>query len=162
MVRDFAVVYLQAKDYNHYIHHIHRIHQKGNYLLLIRRVSLKAQLIGMGSSTRYLDIYIYYLYTENTRHTHSHTQRWYQYMISTYVVRILNIKHDYIHLMKEIEIQRANQIYKQNSKKDQIYDKFLILNVFSNAHKTDFLNLQIFVDTSVNPTMFQVIGNVNL
>lgn len=127
MVRDFAVVYLQARDYNNYIHHIHRIHQKGNYLLLIRRVSLKAQLIGMGSSTRYLHVYIYYLYTKNAQHTHSHTQRWYQYMISTYVVRILNIKHDYIHLMKEIEIQRANQIYKQNSEKDQITICFIFL-----------------------------------
>lgn len=48
-------------------------------------------------------------------------------MISTYVVRILNIKHDYIHLMKEIEIQRANQIYKQNSEKDQITICFIFL-----------------------------------
>lgn len=31
------------------------------------------------------------------------------------------------HLMKEIEIQRANQIYKQNSEKDQITICFIFL-----------------------------------
>lgn len=126
MVRDFAVVYLQAKDYNHYIHHIHRIHQKGNSLLLIRRVSLKAQLIGMGSSTRYLHVYIYYLYTEDTTHTLTYTE-----MVLVYDIHICckdtEQKHDYIHLMKEIEIQRANQIYKQNSEKDQITICFIFL-----------------------------------
>jgi hypothetical protein len=41
MVRDFAVEYLQTKDYNSYIHHIHRISLESKVSFTNRELSLK-------------------------------------------------------------------------------------------------------------------------